>query len=64
MIDADIDIRFRTDYDGNRVDLESAIIELYNRINRLEHENFEMRSYIDHVKKVLPWVPDENGEYK
>ena len=64
MIDADIDIRVRTDYSGNSVNLDSAIIELYSRINMLERENFEMRRYIDHIKKILPGVPDEDGEYK
>lgn len=64
MTDAVIDIRVRTDYNGNSVDLDSAITELYNRITMLEQENLEMRRYIDHVKKILPWVPDENGEYK
>ena len=64
MTDALIDTKVRTDYNGNSVGLDSAIIELYDRINRLEQENLEMRRYIDHVKKILPWVPDENGEYK
>ena len=32
MTDAIIDIRVRTDYNGNSVDLDSAITGLYNRI--------------------------------
>lgn len=31
--------------------------ELYDRLERLE-------KYFEKIKKVMSWVPDENGEYK
>ena len=31
--------------------------ELYDRLERLE-------KYFEKIKKVMPWVPDEYGEYK
>lgn len=33
------------------------IQELYDRLERLE-------KYFEKIKKVMPWVPDEDGEYK
>ena len=60
----DVDIRVNTDYSCNSIDLNDAIRELYSRVNYLEQENFRMKDYIEHIKKILPWVPDENGEFK
>lgn len=31
--------------------------ELYDRLEKLE-------KYFEKIKKVMPWVPDEDGEYK
>lgn len=34
-----------------------SLQEIYDRLEKLE-------KYFEKIKKVMPWVPDENGEYK